>query len=249
MFLSQIREATICSLLLISDLIWKTNGIPGDAKRNYSQKSDRHNTGADKSPAPRRTSSAVSTPSAAAADDCQSVPMHSLWRKLALSSDRSALRTRQLLTTLFDGTGAATAMKLTRKFQEDENTIERQRRRRRRKNNSSSSSSTTPSSRQQCSFRRRWRRMPAGVFPPFVETGRCSRTPCMMGHYRCAPQRYSITVLKRVPNECRPLVTTTLNRSNVEVWRLAERRVTVGCSCSKRVSPGISAPLATTPVL
>lgn len=242
LFLSQIREATICSLLLISDLIWKTNGIPGDAKRNYSQKSDRRiNSGADKSSPAPRTSSAASTSSAAV--DCQSVPMHSLWRKLALS-DRSALRTRQLLTTVFvDGDGAGT--KRSRKSQ-DENRIDR---RRRRKDNSSSSSSTTTPSHQQCSFRRRWKKMPAGVFPPFVETGRCSRTPCMTGHYRCAPQRYLITVLKRVPNECRPLVTTTLNRSNVEVWRFAERRVTVGCSCSKRVRPGISFPSATTPVL
>lgn len=171
----------------------------------------------------------------APSSECLPVPQEILWRKLA--SDLSSFtRGRNSLTP-----PVMTKRRLRPKRQQDEKNETQKGGAglgRRRKSNRHVDQDADSKS-HQCKFQMRWKRMPDGVFPPFIESGRCSRKPCMMGLYLCAPRKYAITVLKRVPRECRPLVTTTANLTSVEVWRFSEHLVTVGCSCSKRKRTGV----------
>jgi|SRR6218665_259376 len=186
----------------------------------------------------------------APSSECLPVPQEILWRKLA--SDLSSFTRGRTSLTPPDQSSftrgrtsrtppAVTKRRLRQKKQRDEKNetqkggagLERPR----KSNRYVEKDADTKS--HQCKFQMRWKRMPDGVFPPFIESGRCSRKPCMMGLYMCAPRKYAITVLKRVPSKCRPLVTTTTNLTNVEVWRFAEHLVTVGCACAKRKRTGV----------
>jgi len=90
----------------------------------------------------------------------------------------------------------------------------------------------------QCRLERFWRRMSRGVFPPYVETGRCRQSTCLYGLYACERRRYALTILRRVPRRCNPLPTTTANATYEQVWRFAELHVTVGCECARKQRPG-----------
>jgi len=92
----------------------------------------------------------------------------------------------------------------------------------------------------QCQLERYWKRMSRGVFPPYVETGRCSRAQktCMFGLYECTRRRYALKILRRVPRRCNPLPSLGVNTTYEHVWRFAEYHVTVGCECSRRRRPG-----------
>lgn len=92
-----------------------------------------------------------------------------------------------------------------------------------------------------CRLETEWKRMEDGVFPPLIETGRCSQTTCMMGLYSCTPRLYAVKVLRRVPDQCNPLPSTSghSNTTYEEVWAFDEYPVTVGCECSKQRATGI----------
>jgi len=61
-----------------------------------------------------------------------------------------------------------------------------------------------------CRMESRWERMPPGTFPAYVQTGSCQgQTHCMLGLYECTPRRYNIKVLRRVPDRCFPVPTTS----------------------------------------
>lgn len=94
-----------------------------------------------------------------------------------------------------------------------------------------------------CRLDRKWTRMNEGVFPPYIETGRCTQKTCMMGLYACTPRRYAVKVLQRVRDQCNPLPRTgSQNTTYEEVWTFTEYHVTVGCDCSKRKAPGTVRP-------
>jgi len=91
----------------------------------------------------------------------------------------------------------------------------------------------------QCHLERYWKRMSRGVFPPYVETGRCSaQTTCMFGLYECTRRRYAVKILRRVPRRCNPLPSVSVNTTYEHVWRFAEYHVTVGCECARKRRPG-----------
>ena len=90
----------------------------------------------------------------------------------------------------------------------------------------------------QCRLERTWKRMSRGVFPPYVETGRCTQPTCMFGLYECTRRRYAVKILRRVPRRCNPLPSLTVNTTYEQVWRFAEYHVTVGCECAQRRRPG-----------
>lgn len=100
----------------------------------------------------------------------------------------------------------------------------------------------------QCRLETRWMRMPADIFPPYIETGRCGRSrsarkgnragTCMGGLFECVPRRYTIKVLQRIPGSravrCYPVPTIGVNVTYEDVWMTVDRQVTVGCECSRR---------------
>jgi len=90
----------------------------------------------------------------------------------------------------------------------------------------------------QCHLERFWKRMRRGVFPPYVETGRCTQTTCMFGLYECTRRRYALKILRRVPRRCNPLPSVSANTTYEHVWRFAEYHVTVGCECARKRRPG-----------
>jgi len=90
----------------------------------------------------------------------------------------------------------------------------------------------------QCHLERVWKRMSRGVFPPYVETGRCKQTTCMFGLYECTRRRYALKILRRVPRRCNPLPSLSANTTYEHVWRFAEYHVTVGCECARKRRPG-----------
>lgn len=90
----------------------------------------------------------------------------------------------------------------------------------------------------QCHLERFWKRMSRGVFPPYVETGRCTQSTCMFGLYECTRRRYAVKVLRRVPRRCNPLPSISVNSTYEQVWRFAEYHVTVGCECARKRRPG-----------
>jgi len=113
----------------------------------------------------------------------------------------------------------------------------------------------------QCRSEPYWRRMPAGTFPPYIQTARCRQTRCMLGMYECVARRYGVKVLRRVDGRCLPVpviapvnttgnTTTSLNREDVELdlaggaamyeqaWALVETQVVIGCDCAKRRDTG-----------
>jgi len=91
-----------------------------------------------------------------------------------------------------------------------------------------------------CRLQKRWKRMPAGVFPRYVQTGTCRRQPtCMLGVYVCRPRRYFVKVLRRVTNDgCRPVPAVGPAAVYEEAWSLTDVRVTVACECSRRRRSG-----------
>jgi len=97
---------------------------------------------------------------------------------------------------------------------------------------------TTGQAVHQCHLERSWKRMSRGVFPPYVETGRCTQTTCMLGLYECTRRRYALKILRRVPRRCNPLPSISANTTYEHVWRFAEYHVTVGCECSRKRRPG-----------
>jgi len=97
---------------------------------------------------------------------------------------------------------------------------------------------TTGPAAHQCHLERFWKRMSRGVFPPYVETGRCTQTRCMFGLYECTRRRYAIKILRRVPRRCNPLPSVSANTTYEHVWRFAEYHVTVGCECARKPRPG-----------
>lgn len=86
----------------------------------------------------------------------------------------------------------------------------------------------------QCRMESKWKKMDEGVFPPYVLTGRCKQTKCMMDLYECTPRKYVIKVLKKVDAACFPVPAIALNSTYEEAWTFADYKVTVGCDCVKR---------------
>jgi len=97
---------------------------------------------------------------------------------------------------------------------------------------------TTGTAAHQCHLERFWKRMSRGVFPPYVETGRCAQTTCMFGLYECTRRRYALKILRRVPRRCNPLPSISANTTYEQAWRFAEYHVTVGCECARKRRPG-----------
>jgi len=92
-----------------------------------------------------------------------------------------------------------------------------------------------------CRLEKRWKRMPPGVFPTYIQTGTCRRqSTCMHGLYECRPRRYRIKVLRRVEqtgnntSRCSPLANVGTFTRYEQTWHLVERKVVVGCECSRK---------------
>jgi len=103
---------------------------------------------------------------------------------------------------------------------------------------------STPTS-WNCRLQKRWKRMPSGVFPRYVQTGSCRGQPtCMLGMYACRPRRYLVKVLRRVSavddsdTGCRPVPVTGPDAVYEEAWSLTDVPVTVACECSRRRRSG-----------
>jgi len=93
----------------------------------------------------------------------------------------------------------------------------------------------------QCHMTSHWLRMPDDVFPPYIHTGNCTQSHCMMGLYECRARKYATHILRRVPGRCNPLPVTgdvTEGAGFEEAWLVEEYHVVVGCECSKRRTSG-----------
>jgi len=93
----------------------------------------------------------------------------------------------------------------------------------------------------QCHMTSHWQRMPDDVFPPYVQTGSCTQSRCMMGLYECRARKYATRILRRLPGDCNPLPVAgdvTAGAGFEEAWVAEEYHVVVGCECSKRRSSG-----------
>jgi len=92
-----------------------------------------------------------------------------------------------------------------------------------------------------CHVTRRWLRMPDDVFPPYVQTGSCAASRCMLGLYECRARKFATRVLRRLPGRCNPLPVigdVTTGAGFEEAWAAEEYHVTVGCECVKRRESG-----------
>ena len=94
----------------------------------------------------------------------------------------------------------------------------------------------------QCGLDKYWRRTGPGVFPAYVQTGRCSTPTCMMGLYECRARRYAVGVLRRRRGRCVPLPLTGVvnaTSSSEELWTPSHVHVVVACECSARRATGV----------
>jgi len=146
-------------------------------------------------------------------------------------SRRSELAYRRLIRSIDTQQRQPEASNSTRVADRSRRRLRRLRRRLRRQ------PSTGPAA-HQCHLERFWKRMSRGVFPPYVETGRCAQTTCMFGLYECTSRRYALKILRRVPRRCNPLPSVSANTTYEHVWRFAEYHVTVGCECARKRRPG-----------
>lgn len=92
-----------------------------------------------------------------------------------------------------------------------------------------------------CHMTSYWLRMPDDVFPPYVQTGNCTRSRCMLGLYECRARKYATRILRRLAGACNPLPVTgdvTEGAGFEEAWVAKEYHVTVACECSKRRASG-----------
>lgn len=112
---------------------------------------------------------------------------------------------------------------------------------------SSSSSGSRPA--WQCGLEKFWRRTGRGVFPAYVQTGRCSTPTCMMGLYECRERRYAVSVLRRRRGRCVPVPLTGTNSTLAveELWTPSHLRVVVACECSSRRAMGVHPHTASSP--
>ena len=86
----------------------------------------------------------------------------------------------------------------------------------------------------QCSYRRYWKKMKNGVFPPFIQTGDCGQQKtCMLGSHECRPEHYFIHVLYKSKTRCSPSFTFRNNSVYEEVWQFKRISVVVGCQCGR----------------
>lgn len=83
-----------------------------------------------------------------------------------------------------------------------------------------------------------WQRMPDDVFPPYVQTGSCTQSHCMMGLFECRARKYATRILRRLPGRCNPLPVVGEGAGFEEAWSAEEYHVIVGCECSKRRTSG-----------
>ncbi|CAH1772291.1 unnamed protein product [Owenia fusiformis] len=87
----------------------------------------------------------------------------------------------------------------------------------------------------QCKMKTEWVKMKKGVFPPYIQTGRCLSTECMGGvMYECVPKKYVIKILKRDPNSCNPLPNLNSSTTYEESWKISRHDVTVCCECRRK---------------
>jgi len=126
------------------------------------------------------------------------------------------------------------------------------RRRSRRLDDGTLEARSEPSRRRtawQCGLETFWRRTGPGVFPAYVQTGRCSKPTCMMGLYECRERRYAVGVLRKRRGRCVPLPLTGANStsSTEELWTPSHVAVVVACECSARRATGVFPHTATSP--
>ncbi|KAK2179649.1 hypothetical protein NP493_478g02020 [Ridgeia piscesae] len=98
-------------------------------------------------------------------------------------------------------------------------------------NNATSANSPMPWS---CQMETVWRKMPPGIFPPYVQTGRCVQRSCMFGACECVPKKYVMKILKRVPDVCNPIPGVGDRTRYEDAWAVSRIKVTVHCECSRR---------------
>lgn len=180
-------------------------------------------------------------------DDVEVSPTH-----LSLVSDHDPSPPRAFQTTLSDSTQIVVTSTNSRYHQQGRR---RGWRRWRRRNGSSGrpergrpsrGARRTPASQPwSCKLQKRWKRMPSGVFPTYIQTGSCRKQPtCMLGMYSCRPLRYLVKVLRRVgtaddsDDGCRPVPVIGADAVYEEAWSLVDMSATVACECSRRRRSG-----------
>lgn len=84
-----------------------------------------------------------------------------------------------------------------------------------------------------------WKKMEDGMFPSYLQTGKCRQEKCMEGLYECTPKRYAVKILKRIPNVCYPLPVLGRNSSFEDAWTFVNYNVVVGCECTRKREVGM----------
>lgn len=181
---------------------------------------------------------------------CQPVPHDVLWQRLQISSVIADANDED------DDVLNSTQSAVNTSIPDNENSSDRAKRsvwnnsrrrggRRRHRGRHGVTDTSSPSnefrrSSWHCRLEKRWKRMPPGVFPNYIQTGTCRRqSTCVMGIFECRPRRYRINLLRRVAAaDCRPLANTGPSTHYEETWQLVERKVIVGCECSRKRATG-----------
>ena len=82
----------------------------------------------------------------------------------------------------------------------------------------------------ECNMMTQWMVAAEGVFPKYLLAGQCVRDTCF-GFYKCIPQKYLMSVLKRDPSVCRPVPVEGSETIYEEHWEYTGIEVTVACIC------------------
>ena len=85
-----------------------------------------------------------------------------------------------------------------------------------------------------CQMESVWKKMAPGIFPPYVQTGRCVQRTCMFGACNCVPKKYVMKILRRVPDVCNPIPSVGVRVHYEDAWAISRIKVTVHCACSRK---------------
>ena len=88
----------------------------------------------------------------------------------------------------------------------------------------------------ECSMETEWIKMREGVFPRYVQTGRCAQKKCMYGLFDCIPVKYVIKILRRDPRQCYPIPVLGSQTTYEEAWVFDRFEITVCCQCRRKPS-------------
>lgn len=82
-----------------------------------------------------------------------------------------------------------------------------------------------------CKTKKVWLKMEEGYFPSYIRSAQCKSKKCFFNYNECIPRKYTVSILKRDPNNCNPVPSYGHNTTYEERWFFDKFHVTVFCEC------------------